>query len=371
MSAVDDKTTFLEGFAAQLPEEDYAHFLVYEPEPGREEWIEITADPILIGRSGDSSVRLVDTLVSGRHCRVRLGGKMVIAEDLGSTNGTFIDRRQVTEAEPVPVGSVLVVGRCRLRHEVKTREEVVRRQQRAMELERASSYVQSLLPPPVTEGAVRTAWRFIPSTHLGGDAFGHHWLDEDRFAFYLLDVCGHGAGAALHSVAVLNFLRRGSHADLDLTRPAAVLEELNHVFPMEEAGGMYFTIWYGVFDRSSRRLAFASAGHPPAYLRVPGSEGVRPLSTDNLAAGMLPESLFDQETEILPEGSRVYVFSDGVFEFWTPEREPFDFDRFVPILAEPEEPGLAETARIEKAMRSRMATETFPDDFSLLVVEFP
>ena len=43
---------------------------------------------------------------------------------------------------------------------------------------------------------MRTAWRFQPSTQLGGDAFGYHWLDEQRLAIYLLDVCGHGVTEA-------------------------------------------------------------------------------------------------------------------------------------------------------------------------------
>ena len=65
----------------------------------------------------------------------------------------------------------------------------------AAELAEAAEYVKSLFPAPLT-GDVSADWRFIPSTQLGGDAFGYHWLDADHFAMYLLDVCGHGVGAA-------------------------------------------------------------------------------------------------------------------------------------------------------------------------------
>jgi sigma-B regulation protein RsbU (phosphoserine phosphatase) len=41
---------------------------------------------------------------------------------------------------------------------------------------------------------------------LGGDSFGYHWIDDDHFAVYLLDVSGHGWGAALLSVSVINVL---------------------------------------------------------------------------------------------------------------------------------------------------------------------
>jgi hypothetical protein len=48
-------------------------------------------------------------------------------------------------------------------------------------------------------------WRFIPSASLGGDSFGYHWIDEDHFAAYLIDVSGHGWVAALLSVSVYSF----------------------------------------------------------------------------------------------------------------------------------------------------------------------
>ena len=58
-------------------------------------------------------------------------------------------------------------------------------------------------------------WHYQPSTELGGDAFGYHWIDDEHFALYLLDVCGHGVGAAMHGVAVLGSLRQQTLPDTD------------------------------------------------------------------------------------------------------------------------------------------------------------
>ncbi|MGD9173219.1 MAG: hypothetical protein PVF29_03605, partial [Desulfobacterales bacterium] len=80
-------------------------------------------------------------------------------------------------------------------------QETVELIKRAMRLNRelseAADYVRTILPQPLTEGTIRTDWRFVPSTSLGGDAFGYHWVDKDHFAIYLIDVSGHGVGAAL------------------------------------------------------------------------------------------------------------------------------------------------------------------------------
>ena len=99
------------------------------------------------------------------------------------------------------------------------------------ELAEAADYVKFLLPQPITEGPLKADWRFVPSTTLGGDALGYHWVDEDSFAIYLVDVCGHGVGAALHSVSVLNVLRSENLQNTDFRRPDQVLAGLNRFFP--------------------------------------------------------------------------------------------------------------------------------------------
>ena len=48
------------------------------------------------------------------------------------------------------------------------------------ELKQAAAYVRALLPARL-EGDIRTDWEFIPSTSLGGDSFGYHWIDADHF----------------------------------------------------------------------------------------------------------------------------------------------------------------------------------------------
>src|SRR5581483_6967327 len=135
----------------------------------------------------------------------------------------------------------------------------------AAELAQAAKYVVSLLPRRL-EGDVTTNWLFIPSIELGGDTFGYHWVDADHFAVYLLDVCGHGVTAALLSISVMNVLRNQLLAATDFSSPSQVLQGLNEAFQMDRHNDMYFTIWYGVYDKEHRSLSYANGGHPPAIL---------------------------------------------------------------------------------------------------------
>ncbi|MGB3296600.1 MAG: response regulator, partial [Phormidesmis sp.] len=128
------------------------------------------------------------------------------------------------------------------------------------ELAEAAAYVISLLPKDIPKAdknsrhptsrslgqQISITSRFISSQELGGDCFDHYWLDPNYLVMYLLDVSGHGLGAALLSTSVLNVLRSQSLPGVNFYRPETVLEGLNGAFQMSDQNDKYFTIWYGV-----------------------------------------------------------------------------------------------------------------------------
>ena len=87
----------------------------------------------------------------------------------------------------------------------------------------------SLLPRPITEERISADWFMTTSAQLGGDGLGYHWIGSDRFAFYLLDVSGHGVKSALLAVSIIDTLRTCGLADTDWNDPGAVLRALNRV----------------------------------------------------------------------------------------------------------------------------------------------
>ena len=345
------------------------HYLVLPPEITDGRYVPIGPEPILIGRNPTNRVRLPDTTVSGLHARVSREYERVFIEDLGSPNGTFLDDLRVETKTPFPVGAVLQIGRNLLRHEMLDAEEIRRRQMVSSELQRATTYVRSLLPAPLTEPPVRTEWRFIPSASLGGDAFGYHWLDGRHFCFFLLDVCGHGAAAALHSVAVVHVLRKQNLRKVDFQSPSEVLTALNRTFPMEEHGRLFLTGWYGVFDREDRRLVYACGGHPPALLTSPDASP-RTLGSTDFPVGMMAESAYATHEAEVPPGSRMYLYSDGTFEVRTREGDFLSVPELHGIFSAATAGPEGEAERVERAVRSRMSEHDFADDLSLLVLHF-
>jgi len=240
----------------------------------------------------------------------------------------------------------------------------------ANDLATAASYVRSLLPPPLEEGSVRADWRFIPSADLGGDAFGYHRLDDEHFAIYLLDVCGHGVGAALLSVSALNAIRSEALPQTDFHDPAAVLAALNKAFPMERQNDMFFTIWYGVHHAPSGRLRWAGGGHPPALLLAPGAAQPRLLDSDGPLIGAVEGLEFTaSEAEVSP-GSRLFVFSDGAFEIGLPDGSMWAFDQFLATLTGPPNGAESPMDRLVTHVRGISGHEDFNDDFSMVQLQF-
>ena len=66
---------------------------------------------IVIGRAPDATVVLDDDFVSTHHARLTPNGNHWIVEDLGSTNGTWIDRTRVSAPTVLPPGTQLRIGR--------------------------------------------------------------------------------------------------------------------------------------------------------------------------------------------------------------------------------------------------------------------
>jgi phosphoserine phosphatase RsbU/P len=136
------------------------------------------------------------------------------------------------------------------------------------ELSQAADYVRSLLPADLnptdlkSDISIRSCFR--PSTELGGDSFDYYWLDRDRLIVYLLDVSGHGVGAALLSVSILNVLRSRSLRNssdrdtepVDFGKPSQVLSALK-------------TIYISQFGMESMTSAIARYFMPVAVILLP------------------------------------------------------------------------------------------------------
>jgi len=238
------------------------------------------------------------------------------------------------------------------------------------ELRSAAAYMSSIMPRGLT-GQVGVQSRYLPSRELGGDCFDYTWIDDDHLLVYLIDVSGHGIEPALLSVSLHNILRSGSFATPSLLAPEGVLMELNRLFQMGQQNDHYFTVWYGVYEASTRTLRYAGAGAPPAFAFHSGAgAAVTELSATAVPVGMFADAVFTASTFVVPPGCRILLYSDGASEIDLGGGRQLGLTGFKNVCARTAESPDWSLDELLEQLRSLTPGGAFEDDCSLIQLVF-
>ena len=320
---------------------------------------------------GEVTARLIEASARGMVAAVWLEGKpagflLVTISDPNRVWSIYERNFCVALADLV---AMLLEGRQRLDtlHALELSQKLI-----SAQLADASSYVRSQLPANLSD-SVRTDWRYMPSSALGGDALDFFWIDDDHLVIFVLDVVGHGVGSALLAISILHLLRQRALKDGDPLDPVSVLTALNRSFQMDEHGDKVFSIWYGVFDRISGIIRYASAGHPPALLISPGRNGeaeVVWLKAKGLWIGATAVETFEGGTAVVAQDAELFVFSDGLYELSTTRGPMIGLEGFGQILVDIHNSGDADLEEVLGAVSRIHGSDQFEDDASILKVRF-
>jgi sigma-B regulation protein RsbU (phosphoserine phosphatase) len=277
---------------------------------------------------------------------------------------------QLTAFAAIVEREINLAGIIQTQHDLlSTREELVEVQNKLQrELNDAAKYVRLMLPAPL-KGREAIDWQFHPSADLGGDGLGYRRLDEDKIAFYMLDVTGHGLGSALLAVTALELLRsRATTSQVDYSHPAEMLDRLNRTFQMKDHAGKFFSAWYGVYSCSKRQITYASGGHPPALL-LTSREG-RSLLTKTPAGGpvlgVFPEIKAPETTLEFPAGSELCLFTDGIYEIFDGDMDHGSYDEFLTYIEAEVSGGKSIYDSMLRWLERARDEQSIDDDISLL-----
>jgi sigma-B regulation protein RsbU (phosphoserine phosphatase) len=142
---------------------------------------------------------------------------------------------------------------------------------------------------------------------------------------------------------------------------------------MDEHGDKVFSIWYGVFDRVSGVIRYASAGHPPALLISPGRNGepeVVWLKAKGLWIGATAVETFEGGTAVVALDAELFIFSDGLFELSKTSGSMIGLEGFGQILVDLHNSGGADLEDVLAAVSRVHGSDQFEDDASILKVRF-
>jgi serine phosphatase RsbU (regulator of sigma subunit) len=208
------------------------------------------------------------------------------------------------------------------------------RDARARELESAGEVQQCLLPQSATRLAGLDCTGLSRAARgVTGDYYDFIPLSETRVAIVLGDVCGKGIPAAILMAALRGYLH-GATVERQ-SDPCALVRAINRHLCKSAPASRFATLFYGVYDASTRTLEYVTAGHhPPVLLRAADGTQCRRLRHGGLAIGMMPDAEYVSARVELKSDDVLVAFSDGITEAMNADGDEWGEDRFIGALEE-------------------------------------
>lgn len=233
------------------------------------------------------------------------------------------------------------------------------------ELNMAKNIQKGFVPQRIPDWKGLQFWvKYYPMTEVSGDFYDYFGYGANRLGFLVCDVSGHGVPAALiTAIAKLSF---NNHK---LDSPAEVftrvnLDLLNYV---KQEG--YLTGFYLIVD-SNYNLIYSRAAGPVAIIIRSDGSLVR-LDTRGTLLGMFPDANrhFEDATEKLYPGDKLFIFTDGITEGVNSKNEMFGEERTINAIKETKGMDVQQSSEYVMKVFEQFTLGTDPgDDITMLTV---
>lgn len=237
------------------------------------------------------------------------------------------------------------------------------------ELDVARRLQQAILPRHFPDRPeIEIAAKAEPAKEVGGDFYDVFWLDDRRLGLVIADVAGKGVPAALVMAETRTLLRGVAPAS---TGPAQCLGLANNLLAADNDTGMFVTVFLGMLDLATGRLAYANGGHNPALIRhADGTVSTIGLG-DGLALAVIEDFPFDEGEVTLGPGATLVLYTDGVTEAFDIADVAFGDPRLRAVVEETAGRTAAETlAAIFGAVDAFVGDAPQSDDTTVLTLRY-
>lgn len=165
-----------------------------------------------------------------------------------------------------------------------------------------------------------------PARHVGGDLFDFYFLDDRRLLFTVGDVADKGVPSALFMAITKTLVKSASAQEDD---PARMMARVNDDLSADNPRAMFVTLFIGLLDLHSGRVAYVNAGQNPPLLR-PAAGAARFLrGLSGPPGGAMEGVRYRPLTLQLAPGDTLLVYTDGITEAMNPEQQEYGNDRLL------------------------------------------
>ena len=170
------------------------------------------------------------------------------------------------------------------------------------------------------------AARYVPSLELSGDFYDFIEM-EGRLGVCVGDVVGKGVAASLLMASVRASLRAYAQDMYDLDE---IMSRVNIAMTRDTLDKEFATLFYGVYDPGTRRLAYANAGHEPPLLARDGQ--IIPLDVGGMIVGVDPTQKYKKALVTLSAGDMLVIYTDGLMDALNFDQKRFGRQRVYEAL---------------------------------------
>ncbi len=202
---------------------------------------------------------------------------------------------------------------------------------------------------------------------VGGDYYDYIKLNENKAAFAIGDISGHGIGPALLMAGLVGFVRSNAsqYAD-DIKKFVQYINE--NIFEVSE-DSMFATFFYGLFDLQTGIFSYVNAGHnPPLHFKNKCGD-FEMLDSADLLIGAVPDITYHQSSVEVESGDLLILYTDGVTETFSDKNEQFGAERLKEVI---KNNSAADLEEIINTVKSELVTfsgnSPQADDVTLLII---
>ena len=242
------------------------------------------------------------------------------------------------------------------------------------ELQMARSIQEILIPQNgiLELSGFRIASRCCPEMAVGGDFYDIWEVAPNRLGVFISDVMGHGVSAAFVTVFIKTVLAEFQQQIAD--NPGYLLEILNTRFNdlISSRLFMFATAFCGIIDLNKGELICANAGHAFPFLYNTDRQAYDAIGDTHTGNGLgiWQESVYETTRYPFDASSKMFLYTDGVYEAKNPQGEEFTVERLQKLVSDATEQSAAKLiAYIWEAIDGFTGTYPKEDDITLIAIE--
>lgn len=236
------------------------------------------------------------------------------------------------------------------------------------DLERARQIqALSMAMPTNDDPRLRWAFHYAPHDIVGGDYSTVARLDQNRYAFLIADIMGHGVAASLYAMHLHSLWESNR---LLLEQPAMFMTALNrNLCQLVRDGESFATCLFGLIDLEAKTVTLCGAGSPPLLLAR--EKETVPIKMTGLPLGMMPETEYETSLISISPGDGLLFFTDGAIEITDSRGKMLGSEGLATLVSTHGFPD-TEQKMLQLVEKTLLFSNDIrlPDDLTLLAVRF-